>query len=338
MNAPVVKASWMAAISCLLAGTPVPAADALRYEVTKGHYLVQTNASGPVYMAMNSFGFAARVRPSANGAITAASVLPSSATPARTLAPVDGGADWHFEERFDAEFAMNGVYPTGDIFTPVSYTLLMEGAQDGSRAATLTFADLAFSGYPLAPFVTNFEAAQDIDSTLDFTLSWGATGNPLRDFVQVKITDTGGSLVFATPEPFSPGALTGFSGLMVLPADTLPPGVSLTGRLTFFRPAAVNTNSYAGALGVPFLLKETRFPLATRAAPSPPALSLPPAAPGEFRLRLTGDTGRIYQIQATEDFRTWTNLLTTNLVSGVLDFIEPPPLRPRRFYRGKAGQ
>jgi len=53
---------------------------------------------------------------------------------------------------------------------------------------------------------------------------------------------------------------------------------------------------------------------------------------GEIRLTLSGDTGRDYLIEASEDLRNWTAISTNTIWNGVIVDAAAPQL-PRRFYR-----
>ncbi len=107
------------------------------------------------------------------------------------------------------------------------------------------------------------------------------------------------------------------SNHVVTSATVKPSNTLLTGHLTFVRPAFLETNAYAGALGVAAVLRDTEFPLVTRPAPMPPRLTVisPDSAP--FQLRYAGESNRIYHLQGTEDFVTWTDLLVTNRATAV---------------------
>lgn len=86
------------------------------------------------------------------------------------------GVDW---EHFKPD-PRDDLYPTG------TYRLHIESA-DGTRIVPLT---LIGGAYPAPPHVNNFAAAQVIDSTQGFTLSWDAfEGATIDDLVEIEITD-----------------------------------------------------------------------------------------------------------------------------------------------------
>lgn len=72
-----------------------------------------------------------------------------------------------------------------------------------------------------------------------------------------------------------------------------------------------------------------------------PPLSAPPVlvalgvdSDSQLRLRVTGEAGQTYVLEATEDFSAWTSVVTNITgVDGVLVFVEPlGPSQSRRFY------
>jgi Fibronectin type III domain len=66
-----------------------------------------------------------------------------------------------------------------------------------------------------------------------------------------------------------------------------------------------------------------------------PTMQIHGGLAGQFILTLKGQIGHIYEIQATQDFKTWTTIgLVTMGVSGSLDFTDTNAQNfPERFYR-----
>ena len=84
------------------------------------------------------------------------------------------------------------------------------------------------------------------------------------------------------------------------------------------------------------MLRDTEFPLVTHPAPVPPRLTVISADSAPFQLRYTGESNRIYHLQGTEDFVTWTDLLVTNLATAVYTDLRSD-LFSWRFYRVQVG-
>jgi hypothetical protein len=66
-----------------------------------------------------------------------------------------------------------------------------------------------------------------------------------------------------------------------------------------------------------------------------PSVQVQGMAAGQFVLSMAGQINHTYEIQATQDFKTWTTIGSVTLgVSGSLDFTDPNSQNfPERFYR-----
>jgi hypothetical protein len=315
------------------------AADVDYFGVIKLQQFYQTNASAPV-IANNGYSFQAFVNASSSFSVTNATVKPSNTNLLRTLTPNSDGTIWRFEEAFSSQALLDAAYPTGSGFSPVNYAVNMLTVHDGPRSANLNFV-LLFSpvSYPGTLQIQNWPAAQTIDHTTDFALTWNTPSVSILSILQLVIMNSASNVIFSTPAPFQPGALSGSSTQAVIPAFSLPPGSNLIGHLTVANLGTPNTNSYPGAIGVPALAKDTYFGIATRAAPLSPRLEIRPPSSGKFAVRVNGETNRVYHLEATATFNSWTNLLTTNSASGVVDYVDPSSTTlPARFYRARIGQ
>ncbi len=325
------------AVVALLSLVEAQAADVGFFGLIKSQEFVQTNSATPASRATNGFAFNAFVLANSNNVVTNATVKLSNATLLRQLLPLDTNtlAAWRFEERFNTQLALDNAYPNIILFTPVRYTNTMFTVNDGIKTASLNFSLLSVFGNPNTPQVTNFTAAQAIDHTSDFTLRFNSSGNAAIDLVQLIITDPASNGIFASPVPFSAGALTGASNSVVIPGYTLPPGATLVGHLSFVRPVGLpETNAYPGAIGLPAVLKDTEFSLVTRPAPPAPVLEI--LSHPFFQLRCTGESNRNYHVQATPDLVTWADVLVTNSPSFTYTDTNSLAL-PHRFFRVRVG-
>lgn len=312
------------------------AGDVAFYGVVKLHQYEQAPSGGPQLLASNAFAFEAFVVPATNYAVTNATVKPPGATPARVLWAESNGLAFRYEERFDAQPALDAAYPSsGSLFNPSVYALAMQTAHDGAQSGSVSYWLVTT---PPTPEVSNLDQAQAIDTTADFTLQWSLAGGTLLDIVELLVVDARSNFVFASPAPFQPGALNGASTAGLIPANTLPPGADLFGHLVIARPGLPNTNSCPGAIGIAALAKDVAFPLAARPAPAPPRLLVISSNAAPFQLRVLGETNRNYHLQATADFGSWQELWATNSPTGCWDFTDPQSAAAaRRFYRVRVG-
>lgn len=326
-------------IAFLVVSSPLFASDVAFYGVVKSIQFEQVGDASPTEVPTNAYAFNAFAIASTNHVLTNATV----SAPLHVLVPDDtNNISLRWMEQFDTQSALDLAYPSSRSFSPVNYTITMYTVNDGVKSGALSFyllPPLFAISQPVTPHLTNFSAAQAIDTTRDFQLGWSSLGGSTLAIVQLSVLDLASNLVYMSPAPFQPGALNGTSLGAVIPAYALPPGTNLMGHLTIANPGFPNTNSYVGATGVPALARDTQFSIVTRAAPVPPRLSVLSApGAGDFVLHLEGEPNRLYQIQAGNDFTSWTNLFSTNSANGIFNFIDAnPPLRGR-FYRGKVGQ
>jgi hypothetical protein len=314
-------------------------ADAAFFGILKSQQYRQADAGAPVALSSNGFAFNSFVFASTNGAVTNATVDPPGATPARTLVPDGTGLTLRYEERFDTQAALDAAYPNGGLTG--SYLMTLRTVNDGVRTASMNFTLFGIPvGAPPLLQVSGFASAQAIDHTRDYQLRWSGTGQSL-DIVQLIIFDAASNTVYSSPAPFAPGALTGQSNAVVLPAFSLPAGASLVGQLAIARPGLPNTNSYPGAIGVPAVVRITEFPMVTRPAPAPLRLDVLSPGASPFVVRLTGETNRLLRLQSSLDLARWDDVLVTNNPpGGVVEYVEPAQAggQAARFYRGQVGQ
>jgi hypothetical protein len=157
--------------------------------------------------------------------------------------------------------------------------------------------------------------------------------------LQLLILDSSSNVVYSTPSPFQTGALSASSTQTIVPAFSLPPGTNLIGHLTVANLGTPNTNAYPGAVGVPALAKDVYFSLATRPAPAAPHVEIHSTTDGMKVVRVTAEPNRLLHVEGATIFKGWTNLLTSNSVSGIIEYSDPSSTNlPGRFYRARLGQ
>ncbi len=215
---------------------------------------------------------------------------------------VEGSARYVEESDQDFFFPDSGSY--GFVLQPV----------DDAAASTLTLA--APSGvFPEAPVVANHLAAQAVDPTADFTLSWNpAAGAGPDDFYLVGIDNTYDRSIFFTPLPGQTGAVVpavipGSATSLVIPAGTLPPGRTLELSVAF---VSVNGRSLdpqfgTGTSGVASL---TTLDLVTLGDPIIPELAELSGDTSGFEFVVTGERGVPYTVECSEDGENWTPVMT----------------------------
>lgn len=159
-----MKLPLLSLLTLALATPVLRAADVDLYAVTKVQAFEQTSTAAPTLLPAGAFIFGALVTPNTAASVTSATLrLPSLVV--KPFGPTPGFGPLGASESFDSLAALTAVYGSG------SYGFTINAVTDGTRTPTLS---LTSSAYPNTPTVTNFTAAQDIDWTQDFTVTWGA--------------------------------------------------------------------------------------------------------------------------------------------------------------------
>lgn len=300
------------------------AADVSVYAVIKTQIFSQTSSAAPTLAPTGGYTFASVINATSVTSVTSATLqLPSAVV--RNFGPVPGLGPLGVAQQFDTEAAMDAVFSTGN------YAFTINGATDGTRTPTLS---LPASAYPNTPTITNFVAAQNIDWTQPFTVTWGAfIGAATFDYIQL-VVERNGTRVFATPDFGQPGALTGAATSATIPANTLIPGETYAATLAFGNVTAVNTFAYGSPFtipGVTAFAKTTRFSM-TAPGTTPQLTIAKGATPGTFDLSWNADIGRTYDLRGTQDFVTWSPVAVVT-ADAMVETISDTPALPFRFYR-----
>lgn len=253
---PTSLAHWAGTIVCLfllLAQSGASAADVRQYNLLKGQTFIQTSAGAPVASGPSNFVMQAEGDGQIMGSLTNMTFTKPN-TQVVSLS-VDGGTSFRFEQNFSSMTDLNTAFPSG------TYTVTMQTLNDGTRGVQLS---LTGDLYPDTPHISNFAAAQAVVPSQDFTLTWDAwAGGTVQDIVQVRIVDSSDNDVFSSPEQGQPGALTGVSTSVLIPARKLRPGQTYGVEMVFGRASEFNQSSYPGATGLAAYFKRLQFQLIT---------------------------------------------------------------------------
>ncbi len=238
-------------------GLPVP--DAQDFVLAKGAFYAQTNTAPPVFRYDTPFAFLAEVTEQSSGTVASAAIqVPGSGLQPLTRQP---GEDlFALRATFATTNLLDASYPNG------TYTFTIVGVHDATNQPVL---NLTGNLYPNAPHLSNWSAAQNIVATNDFVLTWDTfSGGTTGDYIKVSIEDVSGNIIFRTPEPGAPGALTGTNTSVTIPANTLIPGRNYYGYVLFAKVISVDSTGYPGVTGFSAYFAETTFPLITAAQDS----------------------------------------------------------------------
>jgi hypothetical protein len=312
-------------------GSETATPDVAQYILYKAKYLEQTSATNVGPVSRDPFALGVDVPLTTFVAATnAALAAPGGGTLALEF---DGDEFWN-EAAFATKAELDAAFPAG------AYTLTVNTVHDGTRVLPLV---LPADAYPNAPRLSNYAAAQAINPTNDFTLTWDAfNGGTTNDFVRVSLEEViagdNNRDAFKTPDFGQPGALNGTHASCVIPANTLPPGRQFLARLMFARRVGTNLNSYPGAVGVVAYVSETSMTLATSGEPVRARLLTFSFQDGHFHGAVIGPPDRPYTVEYSDNLTSWTRFWSEWTNDGYFEFNDnPPPNAARRFYRVREG-
>jgi hypothetical protein len=282
----------------------VHAQDARQLLVVKGVGYQQSGAGQPV-LTGDPYRFMGSVTYSTPTSITGASLqVPGKSAVALSLHTGDDA--WRLQAAFPTAAQLNLDFPDGQ------YVFSVQAVHDGTRIVPATVSGT----YPNIPQVVNFSAAQAVDASAPFTLTWNAfTGGTAADYVRLEVDDNSGNPVFQTPSPGEPGALNGTSASsLVIPANTLAPGITYSAVLIFARISQVNATGYGqGVAAYAGHFSQTEFPLTTVTAPIVKLF-------GVVKGHAYAQTADAPPVGSSQPFRfqVFTDLTTTGLLSAKL--------------------
>jgi hypothetical protein len=209
-------------------------ADLAAYGVFKGENYFQDDAGAPGAGQLDDYGIQAFAvsTPEASPFLIFAWPQGDLAIPL-ALQSLDGGPGWFGEGEYVTASGRDDSFPDGEVrFQVMGFTSSVDATM------TLTTPDL-----PPIPAVANYAETQAIDPEQSFTLQWNSfVGGGAQDAIWVRI-DSFEGLLFSTPMPGAPGALTGTATQVVIPAGTFSEQESISATVGFFKVGAQTTGS-----------------------------------------------------------------------------------------------
>ena len=324
MNKLGLSTRWlMVALMWLGAMWAASGADVRGYGVFKAIDYVQSSTNAPVLQAnWPAYSFSAIVQPTglfSNQVVSASVESPSGL---EQLTPPVANTDQPFASYFGAltQNSLDASYPTG------VYVLRINTAHDGNKVLSLNLTNVSATAFPTnAPRVANFNQAQTIDTFTNFVMTWDAfAGGTTNDFISISIADTNGVVVFRSATFGTEAGLTLLNGTntsILIASNKLAWGQAYSGYIYFEKDPVIQTTDYPGARGLIGFAKATSFPLQTRPVVVPTLTTLS-ATNNRFVLRLSGDPGKSYIIQASTNLSSgsWTPVVTNVANGGSFDY------------------
>ena len=236
-----------------------------------------------------------------------------------------------------------------DFLANGSYTFGFDSFNDTPREVTL---ELTPESYPDPPFIQDYAALQEIDSTNDLTISWNALSSPgSDDYIVVFVSNSEDREVFFTPLLGQSGdvisePLPAIATSVVIPAGILPPGRSLQLNVAFVSVSDKDTVSYPGATGSAGFATITSMGIETGGDAIAPGMDmLLMTGSGQMQFRVSGEAGITYTVESSDDLINWTTESSQSADSeggsGLTGYFSYTAQgnsdAPYRFYRAREG-
>jgi hypothetical protein len=219
--------------------------DVWSYSVEKGAVYSQSGASAPALISGSPYNFRAIVEGDIFDAIIGVGFQRPGA------AFVDLEIDETFsvledKASFATAAALNSHAPAG------TYTFVVDTVNDDTTVVTM---NLASATLPTAiPQISNLAAAQQINPTNDFNLTFNSFGSvDGTEHWKFQILQDGFEIL----------SDIGSGGVIMIPGFALDANATYEARLRFIREGVRDATSYPGVIGTINLYNETRFTIAT---------------------------------------------------------------------------
>jgi hypothetical protein len=305
----------------------VQAAGLSAYSLAKGQVYLQSGAGAPELAATDAAFFQSTVQASSPTSVVSSLIItPIGLT--KTLSASASGDAFSFLDYAASSTALDALYPNG------TYGFQVTGP--GNLFAYFPF-NFSPGSFPTPPHLANYPAAQAIDPSSSFTLTWDPLlGTANGGFVQLVVSDLAGHLVYATPDLGQPGAATITNTSATLPVGTLAPGQTYSGSILFQSFQVVDSTNYAGATGYASLAALTRFSLVSTGGALPPAIAPSwDAINHSLSLSSPAVSGQAVRLDGTTNLPPQWAPVTTNIAAGNAAVFHLPVSTnlPRSFFR-----
>jgi hypothetical protein len=292
----------------------------------------QTSMAFPSLDADYPYFFSALTSLASNRTATAVTLtFPNSAVSNLTQNSLEPEDYYSYDISITNLAVFNSTYPAGNYTFKVS-----SNAVSQSVTVNLPFPP------PNAPYIRNYAAAQTINPTQPFTLTWDEfRGGTSADYIFVSIDDDADT-IFETAPFGSTNALKGTATSVVIPANTLQAGSNYDATVGFFL-GLVTTNSADGYVAEGYVATITKFRISTAGSgASAPVLTNATWSAGAFGFDIITSPGQMLTVVSSTNLNTasttWPVLLITNSPETKVHISDPRSVTNRTlFYRVRNG-
>lgn len=301
------------------------------FSVGKIYLNQQLGTGAPTPLPDGSYGFIANTSLASNRTATAVTVtIAGSSSPTGLSQNPVAHEDWYLFNYSTNQTAFESSYPQG------GYAFNVTGTPANAQVTATLPTSMP---QPNAPHVLNFAAAQAVNASQPFSLSWDAFQNgTAADAITVSI-DNGTKTIFQTPNPGTNGALLGTATSVTIPAGTLTANTTNITTVTFYHFVAT-TNSATATATVAYRATETQLNLVTAGSattPPVPVVSKPTWSSNGFGFDVETALNQLLVIRYSTDLLTWNTLFTTNSPGTTVHIPIPIQAAANGFFRVQNG-
>jgi hypothetical protein len=296
------------------------------FSVGKIHHYNQTSAGLPTLDPTTPYGFSGVTSLSSNRTATGISLtFPTTVVSNLTQLPPPQSEIYALFVNYSILSAYDAAFPAGDYRFQVT-------AVSSNQTVVVNLPTATSMPQPGAPHIANYAAAQTVNSAQAFVLSWDAfPGGTSADYIDVDVGPN-----FGSPNPGSPGTLTGSATSFTIPAGTLQPATTYTARVGFFRHVGI---ADAGYVRDAYRATYTEFPVIT-AGGGRLVLTNAVFAGGSFSFDVLCSIGQTVTVEYKTNLSAsaWQTLLTTNSLGDRFHAVAPQSVTNRSlFFRARSG-
>jgi hypothetical protein len=294
--------------------------------VGKAWFYNQTGTSAPVLDTNNPYVFEGSTTLISNRTATAVTLTLPTAGISNLVQNFADPWDFYLYDSDTNLSTFNASFPAGNYtFTVYSNAL--------NQQVTVNL-----PGYtqPNAPHVSNWAAAQTINPSLPFTLTWDAfAGGGSTDYVALAV-----ETLFQTPGFGQTNSLKGTATSVTIPANTFAANTNYTADLTFIH-AAVMTNGTT--VTEAFVASYTTFTISTASSSAAaPVFTNVAWSGGTFGFNIVTSPSQtvtvIYNTSLNSAYSGWPILLTTNSPGSIFHISDSHSATNKTlFYRARNG-
>jgi hypothetical protein len=187
---------------------------------------------------------------------------------------------------------------------------------------------------PNPPHVNNFAAAQSVNASADFTLSWDPfVGGGTTDYIYVAVGN------WESPKPAVPGALNGTATSVTIPANSLLAGSNYSSFIGFYHFVGSSNATYTTAA---YRATDTQFTLTTAGAGSSrPVLTNAVKSGTTLSFDIITTTGQPLTVVSSTNcalpLTQWSIVLSNTSPGTILHVTDTNATNRVKFYRVRKG-